>query len=320
MEDPGWRHRLAWRRFLLFVNWALGERVAGSGSLPEPLGLQALVVPAQNERVELSRSRQDRCAVSQASCQRQCPSIPCCLGVPVSPAPGHAGPQGGDLCRWGRWARTHPCSPGIPSTPESRGGRATAGGGCRRAVRWGSRPGAWRPGCPGPQTAARKTRRRTRPWPRGRAQDSVPACPVPELSLQPLHSFQLRVRHAGDSARWGSVEEATGSGLQPQTAVCRKVGGQGEDCEPGAGETAPDTRGCGLSPGPGHTHSPRHTHIHTLAHTHTLTCTLIHIYTHSYMHTRTHIHTHTHTHTLTPVPGAAVQRGPELTHQQILEA
>ena len=62
MEDPGWRHRLAWRRFLLFVNWALGERVAGSGSLPEPLGLQALVVPAQDERVELSRSRQGRCA------------------------------------------------------------------------------------------------------------------------------------------------------------------------------------------------------------------------------------------------------------------
>ena len=64
---------------MLFVNWALGERVAGSGSLPKPLGLQALVVPAQDERVELSRSRQGRCAVSQASCQRQCRPIPRCL-------------------------------------------------------------------------------------------------------------------------------------------------------------------------------------------------------------------------------------------------
>ena len=210
-----------------------------------------------------------------------------------------------------------PRSPGIPSTPESRGGRATAGGGCRRAVRWGSRPGAWRPGRPGPQPAARETRRRTRPWPQGRAQDSVPACPVPELTLQPLHSFQLRVRHAGDSTRWGSVvEEATGSGLQPQIAVCRKVGGQGEDCEPGAGETAPKharmrafswarahTQSRTHTQSPTHTHSHTHTYTHSLTHTltlththiHTLTCTLIHIYTHSYMHTLTHIHTHTHT-------------------------
>lgn len=207
MEDPGWRHRLAWRRFSVFVNWALGERVAGSGSWPEPLGLQARVAPAQDERAELSRSQQGLCAVSQAGCQRHRPSFPHCLGVPVSLAPWHAGPQGalcrargvgrgspfpedeqtpgtrhsyrqrlnsnlsggpepkpevplgsrngcyaaiGDLCRWGRWARTHPCSSGIPSTPESRGGRATAGGGCHRAVCWGSRLEAWRPQRPGP--------------------------------------------------------------------------------------------------------------------------------------------------------------------------